>query len=1414
MKIGTTRIHPTKSLARLSGSALRLWLIVWLLQAGVPSAFCNPQGLTVARGAATTSANGPTFTINASHGAVLDWKSFNIQRGETTTFVQPSANSVVWNKINDPNLSQIWGTMNANGWVVLMNQNGFYFGPNSVVNVNGLIVTTVPTGLPPSAGGGIWQYTGPMPLATIINHGEIKAKDGGSVFLISEKIENHGTISAPGGTVSLQAGQEVLISDRPDGRGLTAKVKLPVGSIDNQGKIIADAGTIALHAQTVNQNGFLQANSVRQNAGVIELVASENVNLGAESLIQAKGDDTGVSPGGSITVKSEGTYADTAGSRIDVSGGAQGGDGGFVEVSAPLLPAIDSEIRGTGFRGWRGGSLLLDPTDIVLGASGSGAAPGGAVSSGDTPTTLNLNVNAAFFGFHNIRLQATRDITLNTIWNLNNSTGVNLDDSSLDDPNCSLILEAGRNIIFGKTAAGLVAGSGWSINLSAGVDFSYGTVRAGQGNIYIGGAPNSSGKYTGTGYIEAADRAINLTAGQDIALGATSSHIQNGNGIITLDAGHDALIGNGYVKTTGADADITLTAQNKVSLAGSTTAYVQTTGGGDIQVNAVQGSVDAGAKDSDNKGKSNFGFEYTMMAYEPSSTSLGGFTTVHGGNVEIQAGGDILSIGPVTGAYGSEPANVTLHSGGNVSGRFLVRNGQGLITSGVTLHNDNATLESDEITASGSDIGSPNLPLTLGLISGGWHLFAANSIYMNEVLNPNGTYNNNKFGDQRVQFMHDYAQDASITFTAGNSVQLLGNSPAHTADNPDRLPIYPPQLSIHAGSGGVVLGNDVVLYPSPKSSLDITTTDQGPFSSVTREFYQLIMSDSGDLDYKTFASGHAETPLHKGSSGPVTHLDISGNLQNLFLRSAGSSEIKVGGNALNFSYEGQNLSSRDVTSIEIAGNYISELDRTTVTLSGAVNTLLLDPNYSCNPALSSRLSYDPVTGQLTLQGRLSETEYKFLQNPSLFLLDLTGKKVLDDSGSPITYATWFSGDTAKLATLNEKSQNVPVSALAFKGMQIGGPGRMDISARNMDLGISHGIRSVGTFLNNSLAQISLTGADLVVKLLGNLEMTSSQIASFNGGAITATAGGYMNVGSQFSFTSDDTPRGIFTGHGGEVKVEADGDIQINGSRIATYDGGNVTVTSKHGDVNAGAGARGFFSVTSQQYNDQTGELEIRNDRYFGSGIIAFTRSDSSANVGNIFVNAARDILANAGGVIQLAFNYSSISDAKVTLNAGRDIIADQSGVLGANAYLKAGRDIKGLVVSVQNSFVDAARNAVVSVLAGKDANVNAGGSLGGLVVGGGNVSASAKDAVTATLVASAGSLTASGDTSSAKMGIAAAAGNVPTVTRTTTEAEQKPASAEETEEEKEMKRRLAEAKAALARTVGRVTVILPTKTKS
>src|SRR5262249_48661396 len=135
------------------------------------AAFGNPSGGSVRQGTATFNSSGSQLTINTSAQAFISWQSFNIGAGETTTFVQPSSTSLVWNQINDPNASQILGNLNANGYVVLQNQNGFYIGGQAAISAHGLIMTTAPIAPPDLSSGGPWSFNAPPPTASIINYG-------------------------------------------------------------------------------------------------------------------------------------------------------------------------------------------------------------------------------------------------------------------------------------------------------------------------------------------------------------------------------------------------------------------------------------------------------------------------------------------------------------------------------------------------------------------------------------------------------------------------------------------------------------------------------------------------------------------------------------------------------------------------------------------------------------------------------------------------------------------------------------------------------------------------------------------------------------------------------------------------------------------------------------------------------------------------------------------------------------------------------------------------------------------------------------------------------------------------------------------------------------------------------------------
>ncbi len=158
------RLFLKRFFTRLAGRTVFLAtsLLTWLLgqaaaRGGIPPATL-PTGGSVAPGSATFNTSGSQLTINQTAGnAYYNWSSFNIGSGATVTFNEPSSTSVAWNNINDANPSQIFGSLNANGFVVLQNVNGFYIGGSANINTHGLVLTTAPTPNLNLSGGGAWQ---------------------------------------------------------------------------------------------------------------------------------------------------------------------------------------------------------------------------------------------------------------------------------------------------------------------------------------------------------------------------------------------------------------------------------------------------------------------------------------------------------------------------------------------------------------------------------------------------------------------------------------------------------------------------------------------------------------------------------------------------------------------------------------------------------------------------------------------------------------------------------------------------------------------------------------------------------------------------------------------------------------------------------------------------------------------------------------------------------------------------------------------------------------------------------------------------------------------------------------------------------------------------------------------------------
>jgi hypothetical protein len=316
--------------------------------------------------------------------------------------------------------------------------------------------------------------------------------------------------------------------------------------------------------------------------------------------------------------------------------------------------------------------------------------------------------------------------------------------------------------------------------------------------------------------------------------------------------------------------------------------------------------------------------------------------------------------------------------------------------------------------------------------------------------------------------------------------------------------------------------------------------------------------------------------------------------------------------------------------------------------------------------------YNTATGRLGYADLIQSeqnTAFSALGTPnpvtgleSLTILKLVnGLPVLDSKGHFQTDTVYWAPAT-EVQTLDYDSYHnsfgeyspAPSPVNGQIGYRIGGPGQFEINAGSIELGNTYGILSCGVLDPQGgydryadLASITPSGATVNVTVSGDLDMLTSTIATIGGGDVNViSTGGSMDLGSQELFnTVRQVGFGVYTAGAGNVNVTAYGDVDIDGSRIAAFNGGNVSVESQTGDVNVGSGGATVNGVSVSYVNPVTGLAGLYVEAVAGSGILASTlvapsQIPGGATIpGNITVNTPQgDIVADLGGILQEALN--------------------------------------------------------------------------------------------------------------------------------------------------------------------------------
>ncbi|MBI5331525.1 MAG: filamentous hemagglutinin N-terminal domain-containing protein [Betaproteobacteria bacterium] len=686
-------------------------------------AWALPEGGQIVGGSGVISQSGSAMTVQQDTARMaVDWQKFGISASELVRFNQPSSSAIALNRVLGNSPSAIFGQLQANGQIFLVNPNGILFAPGSRVDVGGLVASTLSMN-PDDFMAGRHTFRNNGGAGSVVNQGALSAANGGYIALLAPEVRNEGVITARQGTVVMAAGDAIslsmnnnLVSVQVDEAALSA-------SIINRNAVLADDGSVVLSARArdallntvINNEGLIEARRVTNRGGVILLdggdsgvvrvagaldasgldagqtggrveILGEKVLLTGDARVNVSGDQgagtilvggdyqgRGSTPTAAATYIASGAQlvadAVTRGDggkvivwaddttryygEISARGGAAGGDGGFVEVSGKKNLDFSGAVDLAAPMG-RGGTILLDPTDITLQTAagnytvvdqGAGTAD---VAFATTPATMLIQISQ-ITGLSEAYLQASNNITVANTVNMANGSSIRLLANNSIRVNASITTNGNGSVAPGSIN---LTASGGTLYLNA-------ALRTNGGDVLLTGGTvtaTNAGTITTTGCSSAAF----ARAGGNVVVNATASNGALGD--ITLKT----------ITTTGG---VTTTA----NLSGTNAGNVTLTGRNVSTTNILtDGYQAASAKANDATGVGVHGGDAGNISINASgNVTVAGYLCATGGagvwNASWNAANPDVSRGGSGGAV-----NITSSGGSiNVTGAITARNAAG-----------------------------------------------------------------------------------------------------------------------------------------------------------------------------------------------------------------------------------------------------------------------------------------------------------------------------------------------------------------------------------------------------------------------------------------------------------------------------------------------------------------------------------------------------------------------------------------------------------------------------------------------------------------------------------------------------------------------------------------------------------------
>ena len=267
---------------------------------GTSVAYPLPEVGEITSGAARISyPNSKTLAIEATENAIINYHSFNLEKGESLIITLPEASSEVLNRVLGEEASALLGKIECNGVFILVNESGIYLGASSDINAQGVILSTRDiTNRNFLAKSHLFKRISKGELdKLLVNEGKVRIKEGGFGVLIAGAIDNKGLISAPLGKVALASGNAVKIKVSDDGLiSVAIKEKVASTITDYKGAPITKkstkrGGSVILNEdnlssifnKAINFEGVTPATAIQSKDGTIKIINGKEADASSNA---------------------------------------------------------------------------------------------------------------------------------------------------------------------------------------------------------------------------------------------------------------------------------------------------------------------------------------------------------------------------------------------------------------------------------------------------------------------------------------------------------------------------------------------------------------------------------------------------------------------------------------------------------------------------------------------------------------------------------------------------------------------------------------------------------------------------------------------------------------------------------------------------------------------------------------------------------------------------------------------------------------------------------------------------------------------------------------------------------------------------------------------------------------------------